>query len=104
MNLPKSKLKEDFLNWLDKQELAPYKQMFDDIPEFVQVSYVKKYLREQECIDIEILTVKNNLAYCYKAWSEGKLIANGAESTYELANLFSIMAVFADIILSDEKN
>ena len=34
------KCKLDFEKWLDKQEVAPYKVMFYDIPIIVQISYL----------------------------------------------------------------
>jgi len=38
------KTKEDFYNWLEKQDLAPYKVMFESIPEFVQMCYIQEFM------------------------------------------------------------
>ena len=38
--------KKDFENWLEKQEVAPYKSMFFDIPKIVQTSYLVDFFDE----------------------------------------------------------
>ena len=45
------KTKEHFLNWLEIQDLAPYKVMFDSIPEFVQISYIVQWL---DSVDLKV--------------------------------------------------
>ena len=37
------KCKSDFEKWLDKQDVAPYKSMFYDIPKIVQISYLVEW-------------------------------------------------------------
>jgi len=36
--------KDHFLSWLDLQDLAPYRVMFDSIPEFIQLAYIVQWL------------------------------------------------------------
>ena len=40
------KCKLDFESWLEKQEVAPYKNMFFDIPKIVQTSYLVDFFDE----------------------------------------------------------
>lgn len=44
MKIEKSKASDDFYEWLELQEVAPYKVMFEDIPEFIQISYLIEWL------------------------------------------------------------
>ena len=37
------KCKSDFEKWLDKQDVAPYKSVFYDIPKIVQISYLVEW-------------------------------------------------------------
>lgn len=34
------KTKEDFINWLNQQEIAPYAVMFDELPKAVKKAYI----------------------------------------------------------------
>ena len=36
--------KEDFGKWLEIQEVAPYRVMFDTIPDFIQIAYIVEWL------------------------------------------------------------
>jgi hypothetical protein len=38
------KCKSDFENWLENQNVAPYKVMFWDIPKIVQCAYITEWL------------------------------------------------------------
>lgn len=40
------KCKSDFESWLEKQQVAPYKNMFFDIPKIVQTSYLIDFFDE----------------------------------------------------------
>ena len=43
-----------FNDWLRSEETAPYPSMFYDIPVFIQLEYIKKWLREVHKIDVII--------------------------------------------------
>lgn len=45
----------EFDKWLSKLDIAPYPVMFWDIPLFIQMSYIQKWLREDHKVHIEIL-------------------------------------------------
>lgn len=47
---------KNFYKWLEEQELAPYRAIFDDIPEFIRLAYIQKYFRH---LGIQIL-----IGYC----------------------------------------
>jgi len=48
-------IKLGFEKWLAEQELAPYTVMFWDVPKFIQLAYVQKFLREFRKIDLAII-------------------------------------------------
>jgi len=50
MELLTGKSKEHFLEWLDKQDLAPYKVMFDEVPLIVQASYIIEWFDIVGCV------------------------------------------------------
>lgn len=52
MELLTGKEKESFLEWLDKQDLAPYRVIFDEVPLIIQTSYIIEWL---DSVGIKIL-------------------------------------------------
>lgn len=52
------KCKSDFESWLEKQEVAPYKNMFFDIPKIVQTSYLV-YFFDEIGITVDIMPRMN---------------------------------------------
>lgn len=104
MNLPKSKTTDDFYNWLDKQDLAPYKVMFEDVPEMVQIPYIQKYLREQACTEICIRPISNLLRYYAEIWIHDKFVGIETLETftsYESANRQATIDAFKYLTQSE---
>jgi len=71
------KAKEHFLEWLDKQDLAPYRVMFDSIPEFVQLAYIVEWLDQSDfkvCTEpilgseFRVFVLRKNIHY----WIDGR--------------------------------
>jgi len=80
-----NKAKIDFLNWLDKQDLAPYRVMFDDIPKFIQTAYIIQWLDEIGLIieiDYERASKQyfGNLLNCLKSTITRQDISNNFNS------------------------
>ncbi len=44
------KFKKDFEKWLDEQKIAPYKNLFEDIPVEVQFGYLENFAFENDII------------------------------------------------------
>ena len=49
-------IKLGFEKWLSNLDVAPYPVIFWDIPLFIQISYIQKYLREVHNIHVDIRT------------------------------------------------
>ena len=49
-------IKLGFEKWLSNLDVAPYPVIFWDIPLFIQISYIQKWLREVHDIHIDIRT------------------------------------------------
>jgi len=86
-------IKLGFEKWLAEQELAPYTAMFWDIPKFIQLAYIQKFIREycsiHFVIDINILREWNFSGYdltakrCAEIPELSEAGENGKYSTYE---------------------
>lgn len=50
-------IKLGFEKWLGEQELAPYPVMFWDIPKFIQLAYIQKFLRENRNMITEVVAL-----------------------------------------------
>ncbi len=52
-----------FNDWLRNEETAPYPSMFYDIPMFIQMSYIQKWLREVHGIYIQVLPAEQRSTF-----------------------------------------
>lgn len=56
-------IKSGFNEWLQSLDLAPYPTMFWDVPKFIQLSYIQKYLREVHDIHFNFINIMNSNDY-----------------------------------------
>ena len=70
MELINGKAKEDFLNWLDQQDLAPYKVMFDEVPLNVKLPYIIEFLETKKYEGIPLFTKCFNFYHIFRIESQ----------------------------------